>query len=457
FIVGDPDQTIYSWRGSHVGLFNDFTAIHHQARSISLTANYRSSPEIIAASGTLIDHNPGRVPYRQEGVRPPGPRPVYFRAKSAAEEAKWVRDRILELWGAGQDLGEVAVIYRAHHLSRPIEEALVKGAVPYRLFSGTAFYDRQEIRDMISYLRMLTVADDLAFLRTVNVPSRHVGRKRLAWLSEVAGENGWTLFQALSRCHDHDRFQGTRASSYVRAIELAKAQVGRLPLGELFQRLLDLTGYEAYLRLLGDQDRLDNAAELKRALLEYGQDDEATIDDFLAQAALFANIDRDSPERTVKLMSIHAAKGLEFEAVFLVGLSEGNLPSNRALTPEELAEERRLCYVAMTRARDRLFLSNSTDQDREGHYSHTSRFVYEMGQDNLVLVVPPGRPPREYRPMALAASPRRLAVGQMIAHPSWGPGRIVSLDEQGGTYQVQFERLRTPRALRFDAPLITLG
>ena len=243
-----------------------------------------------------------------------------------------------KLLAGGADPAEIAVIYRAHHFSRAIEEKFVRAGIPYRLFSGTAFYGRKEVKDMISYIRMLTAADDMSFRRTIKAPSRKVGQKTLGQIARVAERQGISLYRALVGLGDHPVLAKTGAADYVRIIENLRSLVGQLSLIDLFQKLLDDTGYEAYLRRQGDQERLDNAAELKRAIADFGNDPEATLEEFLDQAALFTEVNNDLPEKTVKLMSIHAAKGLEFDAVFLIGLAEGSLPSHQALTPDDMAE-----------------------------------------------------------------------------------------------------------------------
>ncbi|MDR2387111.1 MAG: UvrD-helicase domain-containing protein [Deltaproteobacteria bacterium] len=453
FIVGDPDQTIYTWRGSQVRQFLDFTKVHRPSISLSLPTNYRSSDQIIVASSSLIEHNQERLPYRQVGLKPDGLKPKYFRAKNHYHEADFVAWRVKKLLGKGLSADQIAIIYRAHHFSRTIEEKFIREKIAYRLYSGTAFYGRKEIKDMISYLRMLTSADDMSFRRVIRVPTKGIGKKTLALIAKQAERQNTGLYQALKGMLDQPQLAKTGAYKFVAVIEKLKSQVGQLSLIDLFQKLLDDSGYEAYLRLQGDQERLDNAAELKRAVADFGKDPEASLEDFLAQAALFTDLDHDHPEKTVKLMTIHAAKGLEFEVVFLIGLAEGSLPSSRADTPEELTEERRLCYVAMTRARSLLFLSNSSGRSHEGTFQHTSRFVYEMGLNNLELLTHPGTPPSAYHPSGNPITLTPFSQGQRITHPAWGPGTILTLSEKEFSYQVQFDRFETPRNLRFDAPL----
>ncbi|MDR0356570.1 MAG: ATP-dependent helicase [Deltaproteobacteria bacterium] len=456
FIVGDPDQTIYSWRGSHTSLFNNFTEVH-QGTSLELPLNYRSTPEIIKAADAVISKNPDRLPYKQTSACSSGPLPLFFRGKTDKEEAKWIGDKITELLAEGQKLKEIGVIYRAHHLSRDIEESLIEKKLPYQLFSGVEFYKRAEIKDMLAWLRMLSSADDPSFLRTIRLPRRKIGKKRLQFLSDFADAERLTLYQALKQCHSRHIFFATGASDYVRTIEYVRGLTENLSLGDLFQRLMDMSGYEAYLRHQGDQNRLDNASEFKRSLLTFAEDEEATLQDFLDRAALFANIDRNDRTDSVKLMSIHSSKGLEFEVVFLSGLSEGALPSRKALTSDDLAEERRLCYVAMTRAKNRLFMTDSAGKDIHGDYKRTSRFVGEAGANNVKLT-------GHLEPFSrAAATPSRQSsveasfqLGQKVFHAFFGAGAIIDVNSEKAAYTIKFDNVASPRTLSFNAPLSPL-
>ncbi|MDR1546109.1 MAG: UvrD-helicase domain-containing protein [Deltaproteobacteria bacterium] len=456
FIVGDPDQTIYSWRGSHVKLFVDFPQKHPGTVTVELTRNYRSTPEILAAAGAVIARNQVRHPLTLSSQRASGPRPVFRRAADERGEADWIRDRVKELAAAGEPLSNCAVIYRAHHRSRSIEESFIAGAVPYRLFSGVAFYGRAEIKTCLAYLRMVAYGDDVSFRRTVNLPPRRFGKTKLQRLTALAEGSGRALYAVLKDNLGAAPFKASSAADYARAVEAVRADaraVRRRPgVDELLQKLLDLSGYEAYLRGQGDQERLDNVAELKQSAAVFAQDEDATLEGFLDRAALFSNLDRDSPADAVKLMTIHAAKGLEFSNVFLCGLSEGSLPSSRAQTPEDLEEERRLCYVAMTRAMNRLYLTDSAGYGHDSGLKSTSRFVIEAGPETVDFLTPPEAPPSR-PPVAAQAGPRpTAAAGDRIRHRTFGPGTILSVDEAAGAYVVQFDGLPTTRSLRFDAP-----
>ncbi|MDR1576944.1 MAG: UvrD-helicase domain-containing protein [Deltaproteobacteria bacterium] len=460
FIVGDPDQTIYSWRGAHVHLFLDFPKKYPQAITIDLGLNYRSTPEIVKAADRLINHNVLRLPRILETIRPSGPKPVYFHADSDHLENDWVIQQIERLRDAGTALNDIAIIYRAHSVvTRDIEEILTTKKIPYRIYSGTEFYARMEIKDAVCYLRMVAYGDDASFLRTHNVPSRKIGRKSLNFLREQAEERGISLYQALKDNLGSERFRATAANHYVRAIEYVRANLKRLSLDNALQSLFDLTGYEQSQRLGGDQDRLDNLAEFKRHLKDFSEDDEATLEDFLTRTALFSNIDRQPLTESVKLMTIHAAKGLEFKRVFLIGLSEGILPSRRSQDPEEMEEERRLTYVAMTRAIDGLYLSDSAGKTTDGHYKRPSRFIAQMGLDNLEFVHPLDKslwasnahPTRE-----LPNLDNLLTVGELVVHQAMGPGQIIRVDLDNRVYVIKFEKMSTERSVRFDTSLTLL-
>ncbi|MDR2444070.1 MAG: UvrD-helicase domain-containing protein [Deltaproteobacteria bacterium] len=459
FIVGDPDQTIYTWRGSHVELFNKFTERHPNATSISLIRNYRSTPTILDTASNIINNNPDRLAYRPVAQRPTGHKPLFFRAGDVREEAYWLATQIDGLIkNSDLKLSDIAVIYRAHYQSRAIEEALIRKKLPYRLYSGVEFYNRAEIKDMLCYLRMLTWADNTAFLRTIKTPRKKFGPKKLALLAQKAEKaGGINLYQALKDNIEDDNFKTTGVLNYVETIETLKGEIGALSLGDLFQKLMDLTGYEAYLRTLGDQERLDNASELKRAIAAFGQDEEATIYDYLNQAALFTNLDReDHGEATVKLMTVHGAKGLEFPAVLICGLSEGQFPSRFAVTVDEMIEERRLCYVAMTRAKDFLFLTESGNGGHTGLSKETSRFVLEAGPDTISYLTSPQVSVKNIRPEVIESfNVPKHEVGGRVCHPVFGHGVILEVRLTEGAYLVRFEDLETPRSIRFGT-LLTL-
>ncbi|MDR1336889.1 MAG: UvrD-helicase domain-containing protein [Tannerella sp.] len=461
FIAGDPDQTIYSWRGSHVRLFLDFDKTYPEAKTLLLTTNYRSTPEILAASNTLIEKNEIRFPKTLTAVKTGGQRTLYFHAKSEKEEAGWMLAEMDALRKSGVSPGNIAVLYRAHYLTRALEECFVEKGLPYTIFSGMEFYGRKEVKDVICYLRMVTTGDDIAFLRTVNLPPRKIGKKKLAALKETAGERNSSLYEALKEhLRNGNLFAGTQALSYVGAIEQVRKQRAGLTLGDLLQTLLDRSGYEAFLRLQGDQERLDNLAELKRAVETAGQDADASLEDFLARVALFTNLDSEERRETVKLMTVHTAKGMEFPYVFICGLNEGVFPSRRVHTPEEMDEERRLAYVAMTRAMERLYLSDSEGVGNDGIFKYPSRFLFDAGREHVEYVTPLNaqleESARSYIRREEEALNRRratFAAGDRVVHPVFGQGTVMAVYFDEACYGILFDSLKTERSIHFGGNL----
>ena len=361
FVVGDPDQTIYTWRGADVNFILEFESKHPGTQTIVLDTNYRSTPEILAASNALICHNRQRMEKKLVPVRTGQKKPYYFHAKTQQAEAQWMAAEVKRLTANGLKPNKIAVLYRAHHVSRAVEEVFIREKIPYVLYSGVEFYKRKEIKDVLCYLRMVASGDDMAFLRTVNEPRRGVGRTRISYLKDYAAMRNVSLYEALLENLETDLFRKSRAVEYARMIEKYRAIYQSMDLTDLLSGMLSDSGYEAMLRLSGEEDRLDNLAELKQAIYDYEAKagELVTLEGYLAHAALFTNMDTVEKAAAVKLMTVHAAKGLEFPAVFLCGLSEGIFPTKRANTREKMEEERRLCYVAFTRAEDRLYLSDS--------------------------------------------------------------------------------------------------
>lgn len=470
FIVGDPDQTIYTWRGSHQRLFLDFPKEHPGCATIVLRENYRSTPQILRAGNALIAKNAVRFPKELEAQREDGPKPLYRHAANSREESQWVAATIQKLTSPEFEdrpyrLSQIAVLYRAHYLSRSVEEALIRAKIPYRLYSGVEFYERTEIKDALCYMRMVTAGDNLAFRRTIDKPSRRIGKKRLEHLEELATANLDTLFNALRGSYTDACWRGTRVDQYVEAILRVRA-LRELrtppPLSEQFQRLLEASGYEKALQTEGNQNRLDNLAELKRSVAEFSNaDPEATMEDFLQSVALMTNLDRAEERRdTVKLMTVHTAKGLEFPCVFVVGLNEGVFPSRKCDTPEGMDEERRLAYVAFTRAKDRLFLSDAEGVDNDNLVKYPSRFIFDAEEDNLDYERPlPAELVEKSRKYIEADNRRLKAISELlppqarVLHQVFGPGTVLSVNLRDCCYEIKFDRLDTPRMIRFTTPL----
>ncbi|MBQ1372081.1 MAG: UvrD-helicase domain-containing protein, partial [Oscillospiraceae bacterium] len=352
FVVGDPDQTIYTWRGANIRYLLDFDQQHPGTQTILMNRNYRSTPQILDAVNSLISKNQNRLKKDLIPTRPEGPKVLFHHADTPEDEANWIVSRIQSLHAAGIAYRDVTLLYRAHYLTRPVEDALLREKLPYTIYSGVPFYGRAEIKDALSYLRLIAYKDDLSFLRVANVPKRNLGKRRMEFLQRWAEEHHCSLYLALQNNLDTELFRGTKAASFVRLVEDFSSGREDQPVSELLTELLRQSRYEEMLRTEGSQERLDNLAELKQSIyaFETGCGEEATLPHYLAHVALFTNADLEEQGDKLKLMTVHAAKGLEFPHVFLLGLNEGVFPSRKTGTLEAMEEERRLCFVAMTRA-----------------------------------------------------------------------------------------------------------
>ena len=455
FVVGDPDQTIYTWRGADVKFILEFDSRHKNVKTIYLNTNYRSVPQILSASNALIDKNRDRLKKHLHSVRPDSRKPLYFHAKTNQLEADWITANMRAMHDGGMSYSQMSVLYRAHYVSRAIEESLIRNKIPYVLYSGVEFYKRREIKDILCYLRMVYCGDDISFLRTVNAPRRGIGRTRISALKAYAELHKCSLYDALMENLETDQFRRSRAKDYVRMIEKYKAIFDGMDLTDLLAGILSESGYEDMLRTSGEEERLDNLAELKQAIYDFQRKagEEVTLGNYLDHAALFTNMDQTEKAQAVKLMTIHTAKGLEFPAVFLCGLSEGIFPGKRANTREKLEEERRLCYVAFTRAKDRLFLSDAAGANYDGSFRYPSRFLFNAEKENVDYAVPLD-PEIEERTLDqirrtesgdIKPASVNEKVGKRVVHPVFGEGIVIGIPRGQDGVIVQFSAMETSR------------
>lgn len=468
FIVGDPDQTIYTWRGADVKYLLDFERNFPNVKTIMMMKNYRSTPEILGVANSLIDKNTIRMKKELIPMLPQGERPVYTHNKTTDTEAETIAARIKELNEAGVPYGDMAILYRAHYAARTIEEGLMKAEIPYTIYSGVQFFDRVEIKDALSYMRMVVYKDDLSFLRIVNTPKRYIGQKRMRFLTEYAEKNVCSLYEALDRNADDPLFAGTLAKRFIKLIEHFAAIYKNMPASEALSAILNESGYEAALRTEGAQDRLDNLAELKQAVYEYetGCGEESAMEDFLAHVALLTNLDAASSPDAVKLMTVHTAKGLEFPYVFICALDEGVFPSKRTDSFEGMEEERRLMFVAVTRAEKGLFLSDAEGRSIDGSFRYPSRFVFDIDRQyidytselNESLKAEAERYISSVQGRITAnAQELRFVVGQRVMHDIMGGGMVVDIDRGRMAYVIRFDSLPTPRRINFRAGSLKEG
>ena len=340
--------------------------------------------------------------------------------------------------------------------------------IPYHIYSGVPFFARMEIKDALSYLRMVAYRDDLSFRRIANVPKRNLGERRMKFLEEYAATHDSSLYDALRATVDEDMFKGTKAGQFIRLVERFAADYAERPISELLSDLMDKSGYETMLRTEGSQERLDNLAELKQSVFDYETTcgEEAMLEHYLAHVALFTNNDLDDAGDKVKLMTVHAAKGLEFPYVFLCAMNEGVFPSKKTDSLQKMEEERRLAFVAMTRAEKGLYLSDAEGWNLDGSPRYPSRFILDIDPSLLRYDKPPQesliRDAREYieaseRYLPESRESNVLSIGQRVSHAVFGSGTVVDVDTDRGAHIVQFDDMPTPRAISFKAKLEKLN
>lgn len=465
FIVGDPDQTIYTWRGADVKYLLNFDQEHLGTRTIMMMQNYRSTPEILAVANSLIEHNQNRIKKELLPTLPSGKPVMCHFAVSPEAEAQAIVDEIGALQDQGVRLGDITILYRAHYVTRAVEEALLREKVPYTLYSGVQFYNRKEVKDALSYLRMIAYKDDLSFRRVANAPKRNLGKRRMAFLEEYAVQKGCSLYQALQENLDDPILKGTKAQQFISLVEIFAAEYEDKPVSEVLSAILNESGYEEMLRTEGNQERLDNLAELKQSVYTYETTcgEEVTLPHYLTYAALLTNADSgDNARDKVKLMTVHAAKGLEFPYVWVCGMNEGIFPSRKVRTLQGMEEERRLAFVALTRAEKGLYLSMAGGRSYDGSPWYPSRFLLDIDQALLTFTLPPQegliQEAREYVERSIRWMPEReddvlMPEGQRVRHSMFGDGTVVGIDTDKGAHIVQFDSMATPRKISFKAKL----
>ncbi|MBQ7613882.1 MAG: UvrD-helicase domain-containing protein [Butyrivibrio sp.] len=465
FIVGDPDQTIYTWRGANVKYLLEFDKNFPGVKTVMMNDNYRSTPQILAAVNSLIDKNRYRIKKDLSATLPDGDSVLCHLAPNTSEEAEWLTGEILALKGFGIPYKDMTILYRAHYVTRTVEEGLMKEKIPYTIYSGVQFFGRAEIKDALCYLRMLVYRDDISFRRIVNVPKRNLGKRRMSFLETYARDRGCSLYMALNENLENELIKGTKAAQFIELIERFAESYEGLPVSEVLSKILNDSGYEEMLRTEGAQDRLDNLAELKQSVFEYETTcgEEVGLEDYLKHIALFTNADSDAgQEDKVRLMTVHAAKGLEFPYVFLCGMNEGIFPSRKVHTLEGMEEERRLAFVAMTRAKKRLYISEAGGNTFEGIPRYPSRFIMDIDPELLEFTeVPDERMmsavrkfiENESRHLKGAEKLDLLEKGQRVSHAILGAGTVLDINTDEESYLVQFDEMETPRQISMKVKL----
>lgn len=457
--VGDEDQSIYGWRGARVENMLEFPDDFPGAKTIKLEQNYRSTQNILAAANDVIQNNVGR---RQKVLwtdNQEGEVPEHFHAEDDYGEAIYVLDQVEKLCNSGIQANEVAIFYRTHAQSRLIEEECRRRNQSYRVLGGTKFFDRKEIKDILSYLSLLNnPADNVAFMRIINSPARGIGKASLLELNQIALNAKQSLYDSIPFLQGKRR-AFVQMKRFHQWFETLRIEIEQLSLLELVENVLASSGYLSSLeeeQTIEADARLENIQELLRSIDEFSNTESDSLNDYLAKVSLVAETDKleESTDASIVLMTIHNSKGLEYDAVFIVGMEEGIFPHARSIDsgdPGEIEEERRLCYVAMTRARQKLILSSATRRFlyKNTQYNPASRFISEISSRHLLDVSPqnashslydetdathsPFRPSRSFWNASHAKDSEIEVItpyreGRWVAHPKFGKGSIQKVE-----------------------------
>lgn len=482
-VVGDADQSIYGWRGADIQNILDFEKDYPDAKVIKLEQNYRSTQIILDAANAVIENNTGRKPKNLWTDNKGGAEITYFCANDGRDEARFVIEQVQNLQQTkGKKLGDMAVLYRTNAQSRIFEEMLVKSGISYNMVGSLKFYERKEIKDIIAYLRVIfNPADSLSLLRIINVPKRGIGDASLAKIQAYAAANNISLFEAVSNAAAIDGLSSrfvSKLDDLSRIIFEMMNQIDEIPVANLINLLLNETGYVKELENENtpqSQNRIQNLNEFITFAQEFDEnEEERTLENFLASVALVSDIDESEIDSdAITLMTLHSAKGLEFPIVFIVGMEENIFPSAQAIKKEweddsKMEEERRLCYVGITRAKEKLYLSSAKARTiyGEDQYNKPSRFLFEIPQ-NLIKTIKrqerfsalenfkqvsekysarPQKPastfnPHSFMPQKPAAAAggtgTRFNTGDRVSHSKWGEGMVVSVKDSPDGQEVK--------------------
>lgn len=467
-VVGDADQSIYAWRGADIQNILDFEKDYPNCTSIKLEQNYRSTKIILDAANAVIDNNEGRPEKNLWTDKIEGAKIQHFTAQSEHEEAAFIGDTIAKKHDIHDvPYGDMSILYRTNAQSRVLEEALIKRALPYTMVGGTKFYDRKEIKDVLAYLRVLyNPFDDLSLLRIINVPKRSIGATTVAKLQDYAREKGTSLFMTLTQLHLIDSIKGKtkeKLEEFGILIFTLVSEMEDKTVLDILESILDRTGYLAQLEESTDpqdQARAENIGELLSVAKDFQDTNPSgTVEDFLEQVALVNDVDSfEQEEAKVTLMTLHAAKGLEFPIVFLCGLEEGLFPHSRTLmNPEEIEEERRLAYVGITRAEKELYISNATTRTVFGRTSSylPSRFIDEIPEELVDGLRAKRKVPDDIKrhvPQHMSVTSRPVTkpivrneviadwkVGDTAIHSKWGNGKVINVTGEGAGMKLTIE------------------
>lgn len=451
-VVGDPDQNIYEWRGSDNNILTNFDSLHNPTKTIILDKNYRSTREILSCANSLIDKNKIRIKKNLYTDNNKAEDVIHYHLKDSNEENDIINKEIKRLINQyNYSYSDIAILYRSSFLSRNIEKGLIKNNIPYTIYGGVKFYQRMEILDILAYLKLICFNDDISFKRIINVPRRRFGKNKMNYLLNLQANDNKNYYDLLVSNKDSAIFKNSDINLFIEMVEAIRNKMNNMKLSDIFSYVLNESGYDKYIRELGDEERLDNVVEFKRMALEfeslYGED--YSLEEFLNEITISSEEDINNEKDQVKLMTIHSSKGLEFKVVFIIGLSEGIFPSSRTLDEREelgLEEERRLCYVAITRAKSHLFLI-----DKEEINNLPSRFLFEIGENNYVRIGKISEEIMELYKDYLENEDIKFnnvyKIGDKVNHHIFGDGIIIDIDEKRNSYLIKFDKLESNRSI----------
>ena len=451
FLVGDPDQTIYEWRGANLEKFVGWAP----KTDVIMAQNYRSTSTILDAANCIIENNDLRIKKDLYTSNQNGEKIIHYHGKDDRQEADWISNKILNMTDTGSKFDDFAVLVRSSYLTRSIEQSFMRNKISYVIWGGVRFFERKEIKDALSYLRLVAFDDDLSFKRIVNVPSRKIGSKSIEQIAKCAHDNGCSLFEALRKLSGTKSFSREPVCKFIELIDTARTLSESMSISNLLEYLLQNSGLNELYRTDEEEERLENLNELIQSVKTYEADhkeDEISLTTYLQEIALYTNLDYTKSKNHVKVMTIHQSKGLEFPYVFISGLSDGIMPNKRSVRERKksgMEEERRLMYVAATRAEKRLFLTESEGYSVQGGFNKVpSRFIREIRED---LFVTEGHMDEDLWNRAAVFSKsmdaecglvvfekKGFCEGDEVVHEHFGTGIIRNIYDGGEYCEVEF-------------------
>ena len=466
YVVGDPDQTIYTWRGADVNIIVNFDKDFKNTKTIILNQNYRSTNNILEGANSLIKYNKSRVPKDLFSENGDGDKIVHKTLPDETSEAYYVVSCIQSLLKQGYEYNDIAILYRSNYLSREVEKVFIENRIPYVIYGGMRFYERMEVKDILSYLRLIVTGDDLAFQRVINQPKRGIGQKSIDTIFSLAKENNISMYEVVK--------QGLFAKnqsvleSFVDMVERWKSSLDGKPLEEVLTDVFEQSGYRSMLEKENETERIENVKSLIDDIKDYQETyPGSTLADYLSMISLYTDKANTDGSASVSLMTIHASKGLEFKVVFVVGLSEGIFPSERTMLEQKgVEEERRLAYVAYTRAKEKLTLTDTSSFSYVVNSAKTtSRFVNEVDEKYIehldkpvvkqqsVFDVPFTTKISSIEPKKEAPRrPSRYRKSDVVIHKIFGEGVVVKCD--GDFVTVAFSYPHGTKTIKADHPSI---